>query len=133
MTKPTGAICNLDCKYCFYLEKENLYPGTRHWAMSREVLEQYIRQYIAAQPQDEVHFAWQGGEPTLLGVAFFRTVVELEQQYANDKVIHNALQTMNGENSLPGTTSWWAFPSTGRGNCTTSIAWTRATLQPSTA
>ena len=93
MTKPIGPICNLDCKYCFYLEKENLYPNTRHWAMAPEVLERYIEQYIAAQPIDEVHFAWQGGEPTLLGVDFFRSVIALEQKYASGKTIHNALQT----------------------------------------
>jgi len=93
MTKPIGPICNLDCKYCFYLEKEKLYPGTKTWAMSAEVLERYIRDYIAAQPQEEVHFAWQGGEPTLLGVDFFRTVVELQQQFSKGKTIHNALQT----------------------------------------
>ena len=93
MAKPIGPICNLDCKYCFYLEKEKLYPGTKKWGMSGEVLERYVREYIAAQPQDEVHFAWQGGEPTLLGVDFFRTVVELQQQFANGKAIHNALQT----------------------------------------
>jgi uncharacterized protein len=93
MTKPVGPICNLDCKYCFYLEKENLYPGTRHWAMPADVLERYIEQYIAAQPGDEVHFAWQGGEPTLLGVDFFRVVVELEEKHAGGKSIHNALQT----------------------------------------
>jgi len=93
MTKPVGPICNLDCKYCFYLEKEKLYPGTKKWQMSGEVLERYIREYIAAQPGDEVHFAWQGGEPTLLGVDFFRTVVELQRLYANGKTIHNALQT----------------------------------------
>ena len=93
MTKPIGPICNLDCKYCFYLEKENLYPNTRQWEMSYEILERYIRQYIAAQPFEEVHFAWQGGEPTLLGVDFFRTVVSLQQQYAGGKTIHNALQT----------------------------------------
>jgi uncharacterized protein len=93
MTKPIGPICNLDCKYCFYLEKENLYPETRHWAMPAETLEQYIREYIAAQPLDDVHFAWQGGEPTLLGVDFFRTVVSLQEKYANGKTIHNALQT----------------------------------------
>lgn len=93
MTKPIGPICNLDCKYCFYLEKENLYPNTRHWEMSSEVLERYIQQYIAAQPVDEVHFAWQGGEPTLLGVDFFRTVVALQQKYASGKSILNALQT----------------------------------------
>lgn len=93
MTKPIGPICNLDCTYCFYLEKENLYPNTRHWAMQPEVLERYIEQYVAAQPQDEVHFAWQGGEPTLLGVDFFRSVVALEQKYARGKRIQNALQT----------------------------------------
>ncbi|HKF48976.1 MAG TPA: anaerobic sulfatase maturase [Terracidiphilus sp.] len=93
MTKPIGPICNLDCKYCFYLEKENLYPGTRHWAMPPETLERYIQQYIAAQELDEIHFAWQGGEPTLLGVEFFRAVVALEQKYAGGKIIHNALQT----------------------------------------
>ncbi|HEY3706574.1 MAG TPA: anaerobic sulfatase-maturation protein [Terracidiphilus sp.] len=93
MTKPIGPICNLDCKYCFYLEKEKLYPGTREWAMPRETLERYVREYIAAQDTEEVHFAWQGGEPTLLGVDFFRTVVELQQQYAGGKAIYNALQT----------------------------------------
>jgi uncharacterized protein len=93
MTKPIGPICNLDCKYCFYLEKENLYPQTKQWAMSSAVLERYIKQYIAAQPADEVHFAWQGGEPTLLGVDFFRSVIALEEKYADGKRIHNALQT----------------------------------------
>jgi uncharacterized protein len=93
MTKPIGPICNLDCKYCFYLEKEKLYPDTKKWQMSDEVLEQYIRDYIAAQPQEEVHFAWQGGEPTLLGVDFFRAVVEMQKRYAHGKQIHNALQT----------------------------------------
>lgn len=93
MTKPIGPICNLDCKYCFYLEKESLYPETRHWAMSRDILEPYIQQYIEAQPAVEAHFAWQGGEPTLLGVDFFRTVVELQKQHAAGKTIHNALQT----------------------------------------
>jgi uncharacterized protein len=93
MTKPVGPICNLDCKYCFYLEKENLYPGTRQWEMPPKVLERYIQQYIAAQPVEEVHFAWQGGEPTLLGVDFFRGVIALQQKYASGKTIHNALQT----------------------------------------
>lgn len=93
MTKPIGPICNLNCKYCFYLEKENLYPNTKHWAMSPELLERYIEQYIAAQPLEEIHFAWQGGEPTLLGVDFFRTVIALQAKYASGKTIHNALQT----------------------------------------
>jgi uncharacterized protein len=93
MTKPIGPICNLDCKYCFYLEKENLYPDKSNWRMQDAVLEAYVRQYIEAQDVPEVTFAWQGGEPTLLGVDFFRRVVELQRRYANGKVIHNALQT----------------------------------------
>ena len=93
MTKPIGPICNLDCKYCFYLEKENLYPGTASWAMKLDLLERYIRQYIQAQPTESVSFAWQGGEPTLLGVDFFRRAVALQAQYAGGKTIHNALQT----------------------------------------
>jgi len=93
MTKPIGPLCNLDCRYCFYLEKENLYPDKKSWHMSEEVLESYIRQYIEAQPIGEVTMAWQGGEPTLLGVDFFRKVVELEKKYANGKKIQNALQT----------------------------------------
>jgi uncharacterized protein len=93
MTKPIGPICNLDCKYCFYLEKEALYDGERKWAMPADVLERYIQQYIASQPGRHVSFAWQGGEPTLLGVRFFRRVVELQQKHANGKQIDNAFQT----------------------------------------
>jgi uncharacterized protein len=93
MTKPIGPICNLDCKYCFYLEKEALYPQTSRWAMAPDLLERYIEQYIAAQPLEEVNFAWQGGEPTLLGIDFFRNAIALQAKYANGKTIHNALQT----------------------------------------
>lgn len=85
LAKPIGPICNLDCKYCFYLEKEVLYPQVAKWAMRDEVLESYIRQYIEAHDAPEVSFAWQGGEPTLLGVEYFRRVVSLEKQYANGK------------------------------------------------
>lgn len=93
MAKPTGPICNLDCKYCFYLEKEKLYPKDTNWAMPPEVLETYIRQHIEAHSVPEVLFAWQGGEPTLLGVEYFRKAVELQQKYANGKTINNAFQT----------------------------------------
>ena len=94
MTKPIGPLCNLDCSYCFYLEKEKLYPGA-HWAMAPEILERYISEYIAAQPPDapEIHFAWQGGEPTLLGVDFFRNVIALQQKHGAGRIIRNALQT----------------------------------------
>lgn len=93
MAKPVGPICNLDCKYCFYLEKENLYPETSDWRMSDDILESYIRQYIEAQNIPVVSFAWQGGEPTLLGVNYFRRIVELEKKYAKGKRIENAFQT----------------------------------------
>lgn len=93
MAKPTGPICNLDCKYCFYLEKESLYPGKHSWAMPEDVIESYIRQYIEAQAAPVIMFAWQGGEPTLLGVDYFRKVVELERKYAGGKEIRNAFQT----------------------------------------
>ncbi|MCE9558718.1 MAG: anaerobic sulfatase maturase [Armatimonadetes bacterium] len=93
MTKPIGPICNLDCRYCYYLEKEQLYPASENFRMSDEVLEEYVRQYIASQAVPEIGFAWQGGEPTLLGVDFFRKVVALQKKYANGKRITNALQT----------------------------------------
>ncbi|HEV8574212.1 MAG TPA: anaerobic sulfatase maturase [Dehalococcoidia bacterium] len=86
-------MCNLDCKYCFYLEKENLYPDKHRWQMPDDVLESYVRQYIEAQSVPEIQFAWQGGEPTLLGVGFFRKVVELQARYAGGKRIANAFQT----------------------------------------
>lgn len=98
MTKPIGPICNLDCKYCFYLEKEDLYEQEKRkerpsWQMPDDVLETYIRQYIEGQSIAEISFAWQGGEPTFLGVRFFRRVVELQKQHAGGKRIMNALQT----------------------------------------
>lgn len=93
MTKATGPICNLDCKYCYYLEKENLYPDTKNWGMNEETLERYVKQYIEGQNVPEIHFAWQGGEPTILGVDFFRKAVAFQKQYANGKTITNALQT----------------------------------------
>jgi sulfatase maturation enzyme AslB (radical SAM superfamily) len=71
MAKPIGPICNLDCKYCFYLEKEKLFPSNENFKMTDETLETYVRQFIEQQASPEIHFAWQGGEPTLLGVDFF--------------------------------------------------------------
>lgn len=93
MTKPTGPICNLDCKYCFYLEKERLYPPKTDWRMNPETLESFVRQHIEAHSIPDVIFAWQGGEPTLLGVDFFRRAVELQKQYGHGKRIQNAFQT----------------------------------------
>jgi len=78
MVKPIGSTCNLSCAYCYYLHKEELLKQTGVSKMSAETLEQHIRQYIEAQTGDEVVFSWQGGEPTLLGLDFFRRVVALE-------------------------------------------------------
>ncbi len=81
LAKPAGAICNLDCKYCFFLSKEMLYPGSR-FRMADELLETYIRQLIEAHARaPEVTIAWQGGEPTLMGLDFFRRSVELAEKY----------------------------------------------------
>lgn len=93
MAKPVGPICNLNCGYCFYLEKKRLVPRGPSWVMSREVLEQFVRQTIEGHRAPVVQFAWQGGEPTLLGVEFFRRVIELQAKYANGKRIENAIQT----------------------------------------
>lgn len=94
MAKPIGPRCNLRCAYCFYLEKDHLYPGERSFRMSDETLESFIRQYIEAQEVPEVSFAWQGGEPTLLGIEFFRRVVELQRKYLPPGMrLINALQT----------------------------------------
>ena len=94
MTKPIGPICNLDCEYCFYLEKEELYPDNNSFRMTDEVLENYVRQYIEAQQVNEVTFAWQGGEPTLMGVDFFRRAVEYQYRYRRPGMqIQNTFQT----------------------------------------
>lgn len=93
LAKPIGPICNLDCKYCFYLEKEALYPRVEKWAMREEALDSYIRQYIEAHDTPAINFAWQGGEPTLLGVEYFRRLVAIQKKYANGKRIQNAFQT----------------------------------------
>ena len=93
MLKPRGAICNLDCTYCYYLKKEDLYPGSS-FRMSDEVLEAFTRQYIESQQGPEVVFGWQGGEPTLMGLDFFRRAVTLQQKHAPPGVkVSNTLQT----------------------------------------
>ncbi len=94
MIKPVGAICNIDCTYCFYLHKEELLGSHSKFQITDEILETHIRQYIEGQDRDEVVFSWQGGEPTLLGLEFFEKVVELEQKYKKPgQRIENDLQT----------------------------------------
>lgn len=94
MVKPAGAQCNLDCSYCFYLHKETLLHQPKMPRMSDAVLELHVRQYIEAHTADEVVFSWQGGEPTLMGLDFFRRVRTLQKQYAKPhQRIENDLQT----------------------------------------
>jgi len=92
--KPTGSICNLGCQYCYYLEKDQLYPEDESFQMPENVLDNYIKQHIEACPDDTISFSWHGGEPTLLGLDFFRRIVELEKKYKpRDKTILNGVQT----------------------------------------
>ena len=105
MTKPRGAICNLDCAYCYFLKKEALYPRS-NFRMSEEVLENFTRQYIQAQRVPKVTFAWQGGEPTLMGLDFFKKAVEYQEVYAQAGMeVENAFQT----NGTLLDDSWSAF------------------------
>ena len=93
MVKPRGSICNLDCTYCYFLSKEKMYPESS-FTMSDELLENYTRQYIQAQQMQRVTFAWQGGEPTLMGLNFFRKAVEFQRKYALPGMrVENAFQT----------------------------------------
>jgi serine-type anaerobic sulfatase-maturating enzyme len=93
MAKPTGSKCNLDCAYCFYLKKEQMYPES-DFRMSDAMMEQYIRQTIEGHGTPEVTIAWQGGEPTLMGLDFFRRAVEVEKKYAKPgRRIENTFQT----------------------------------------
>jgi len=93
MLKPIGAACNLNCTYCYYLEKANLYPQRESQKMSEELLEHFIKDYITSQDIPVVTFVWQGGEPTLLGVDYFKQALRLQKKYAGSKKIENNLQT----------------------------------------
>jgi len=93
LAKPSGPICNLDCQYCFFLEKEALYPGDR-FRMSDEVLDAYVRQLLEAHADPEVTVAWQGGEPTLMGVEFFRRALgACERHRRPDQRLIHTIQT----------------------------------------
>jgi serine-type anaerobic sulfatase-maturating enzyme len=93
LAKPTGAACNLQCSYCFFLNKERLYPGSR-FRMSDEVLETYIRQLIESHQSQRVTVSWQGGEPTLMGIDFFKKAIVFQEKYRKPGMIfENTLQT----------------------------------------
>ncbi|UCD38254.1 MAG: anaerobic sulfatase maturase [Fidelibacterota bacterium] len=96
LVKPIGPVCNLECEYCFYLVKKELYPRTGSFRMASGTLEQFTRQYLAGQPAGalEVNIAWQGGEPTLMGVDFFRQAVALQKKFKPPGVsVSNSIQT----------------------------------------
>ena len=93
VAKPIGPACNLNCAYCFYLEKHALYSTCTNYRMSDKVLASFVKGYIESQPTPVVEFVWQGGEPTLMGLDFFRRVVDLQRPYSNQKEIKNSLQT----------------------------------------
>ncbi len=93
VTKPTGATCNLDCAYCFFLSKDRLYPGLNQ-RMGEYQLEEYVRAFLDSQPDGPVTFNWQGGEPTLMGLAFFRRAVALGEEYRRStQEVSHSLQT----------------------------------------
>ena len=92
MVKPIGSACNLDCHYCYYRDKSEIYSGAMP-RMSDELLETYIKQYIEGASQEEISFCWHGGEPLMAGLPFFRKAMELQQKYADGKRIENTLQT----------------------------------------
>lgn len=94
MAKPVGAQCNLNCVYCYYLEKEKLYPGEpSFWMMNEKVLELFIAQVIYSCREPVVQFAWHGGEPTLRGLDFFKNVIRLQKKHSGGRRIENSLQT----------------------------------------
>lgn len=105
VAKPIGPVCNLNCEYCFYLEKQALFSPGERYRMSDEVLSAFITNYITSQPTPIVEFVWQGGEPTLLGVDFFKRVMALQKQFSGTKTISNSLQT----NGTLLTDEWCAF------------------------
>ncbi|HPX11840.1 MAG TPA: radical SAM protein, partial [Syntrophales bacterium] len=110
MAKPAGPVCNLRCRYCFYREKEAFFPGGTSLFMPEEVLEAYTREYIRSQPGPSVLFEWQGGEPALAGLDFFRKALEFQKKYNQGKEISNSFQT----NGTLLDESWCAFLSKNR-------------------
>ncbi|HOP59779.1 MAG TPA: anaerobic sulfatase-maturation protein [Bacteroidales bacterium] len=93
MLKPAGPACNLNCDYCYYLEKQKLYRHHQSFIMKDDILENFIRQFIDAHEVPVVSFTWQGGEPTLAGLDFYRRAIDYQKKYANGKKIENTFQT----------------------------------------
>ena len=91
--KPTGAVCNLRCGYCYYLDKKELYPGQKKFLLSNELLEKFTRQYLQSQTMYEVVFTWHGGEPLLRDIGFYRKALALQRAYGRGMRIANSIQT----------------------------------------
>ena len=138
LAKPTGAICNLDCKYCFFLSKDKLYPGS-DFHMADDTLEAYVQQVIESQRSAHVTIAWQGGEPTLMGLDFFRRAGALARQYLRrgttlEHTIRDKWTLLDDEwceDFCARTASWWACRSMDPRRCTIPIALTRLVILPS--
>ncbi len=105
MAKPAGSICNLNCSYCYYLEKEKLYQNRKKLEMSDELLELFTKSYIEAQPVKEVLFTWHGGETLLRDISFYRKALLYQRKYGRGRVITNTLQT----NGILLTDEWCRF------------------------
>ena len=106
MAKPIGSVCNLNCTYCYNLEKEKLYPHDPHkWSMSEKLLETFIAQTIYSSLDPVVLFAWHGGEPVMRGMDFFRKVIQFQKKHGRGRVIENSLQT----NGTTLTDEWCGF------------------------
>lgn len=93
MLKPVGSACNLNCEYCYYLEKEHLYPSAKGQLMSDTLLEKFIEEYISSQTQNEIMFTWHGGEALLRPISFYKRAIELQKKYGKGRHIENVLQT----------------------------------------
>ncbi|MEI6455667.1 MAG: anaerobic sulfatase-maturation protein [bacterium] len=106
MAKPIGSVCNLDCAYCYYLEKEKLYPASStRQEMSEKTLETYIAQVIYTSIDPVIQFTWHGGEPVMRGLDFFHTVIRLQKKYGAGRKIENSIQT----NGTTLTDEWCRF------------------------
>lgn len=134
MTKAAGSMCNLACKYCYYLEKNNLYreqQPDRRFIMTDATLERFISMYIQSQTTPQVLFCWHGGESLMRPLSFYKRVVELQKKYAAGRIIDNTIQT-NGTllddewcRFSVITTGWWAYRSTALRSFTTSTGATK--------
>lgn len=93
MLKPVGSVCNLACDYCYYLEKGRLYPDIKNHIMSEQLLEKFVREYLACQTVPQVLFTWHGGEPLMRPISFYRKALELQKKYGGGRQIDNCIQT----------------------------------------